>query len=294
MRCDLHVHTIHSGMCTVPIARRFCRESYNQPEEVYESLKRRGMQLVTITDHDSIDAGESLLSYPDFFQSVEVTAVMPSGAEAHIAVYGLSERQHFEIQRRRKDLVRLLGYLAEQRLPFAINHIFSGLTGRRHLEDFGWFEKRFGLVETVNSAMSAACNENARRFAAQHGKAAVAGSDAHTLRSLGSAWTEVRQARTREDYLAGLRLGHTRVHGRSSGSFHFTLDVLTIVGELMREKIWTVALAPLVAALPLVILLHHARESAFARHWFRRLAQGHSDGGAVAHWPGRGGEGAAA
>src|SRR5260370_23512242 len=62
MRCDLHVHTIHSGMCTVPGLRRICRESYNDPLAVYEKLKRLGMDLVTIADHDSIDAVEALRS----------------------------------------------------------------------------------------------------------------------------------------------------------------------------------------------------------------------------------------
>ena len=49
MKCDLHVHTIHSGMCTVPGFRRICRESYNQPEAVYARLKDLGMDLVTST-----------------------------------------------------------------------------------------------------------------------------------------------------------------------------------------------------------------------------------------------------
>jgi len=45
MRCDLHVHTRHSGMCNIPGFTRFCRESYNDPEAVYRTLKRRGMDL---------------------------------------------------------------------------------------------------------------------------------------------------------------------------------------------------------------------------------------------------------
>jgi len=55
MKCDLHVHTVHSGMCTVPVFKRICRESYSDPDEVYATLKRRGMDLVTVTDHDSTD-----------------------------------------------------------------------------------------------------------------------------------------------------------------------------------------------------------------------------------------------
>src|SRR5262245_52220047 len=79
MRCDLHVHTLHSGMCTVPLLNRICRESYNDPLEVYEVLKCRGMDLVTITDHDSIGASERLHKYSDFFLSEEVSCRTPDG-----------------------------------------------------------------------------------------------------------------------------------------------------------------------------------------------------------------------
>jgi predicted metal-dependent phosphoesterase TrpH len=106
MRCDLHVHTTHSGMCTVPILRKFCRESYNQPLEVYEKLKRLGMDLVTVTDHDSIDAVEDLRSRPDFFLSEEVTCTLPSGNQLHVGVYDITERDHIELQRRRHDCGR--------------------------------------------------------------------------------------------------------------------------------------------------------------------------------------------
>ena len=44
-------------MATMPVLRRFCRECYNPPEALYERLKRLGLDLVTVTDHDSIDAG---------------------------------------------------------------------------------------------------------------------------------------------------------------------------------------------------------------------------------------------
>src|SRR5258706_16411994 len=119
MRCDLHVHTIHSGMCTVPVMRKLCRECYSEPEAAYEKLKRVGMDLVTVTDHDSIDACENLRRHADFFLSEEVTCTTPSGTEAHVAVYDITERQHIEIQRRRNDLPSLIAYLEEQNILFA-------------------------------------------------------------------------------------------------------------------------------------------------------------------------------
>jgi hypothetical protein len=35
MNCDLHVHTRHSGPCTIPIARRLCCETYTEPAAEY-------------------------------------------------------------------------------------------------------------------------------------------------------------------------------------------------------------------------------------------------------------------
>ena len=101
MRCDLHVHSIASGMCNTPGLSRVCRESYNDPVEVYEQLKRLGMSMVTVTDHDSIEAAEALRRYPDFFLSEEATVELPSGTLMHLGVYQVTERDHVEIQRRR-------------------------------------------------------------------------------------------------------------------------------------------------------------------------------------------------
>ena len=53
MKCDMHVHSYNSGACTSPVLRAFCRESYSDPAQVYETLQRRGMDLITLTDHDS-------------------------------------------------------------------------------------------------------------------------------------------------------------------------------------------------------------------------------------------------
>src|SRR5437016_3241775 len=136
MRCDLHVHTLHSGMCEIPVLRRVVRESYNQPDEVYARLKSRGMDLVTVTDHDSIGASDALRSYPDFFLSEEVTCRMPGGSQVHLGVYDIAERDHDEIQRRADDFLSLVAYLRERRLFFSANHVFSSLTGVRHFADF--------------------------------------------------------------------------------------------------------------------------------------------------------------
>jgi predicted metal-dependent phosphoesterase TrpH len=267
----MHVHSYFSGACTTPFARMFCRESYNNPDEVYARLERRGMNLFTLTDHDSIDGAEKLRGRPGFFLSEELTCRMPSGTEVHIGVYDFHERQHVQLQQRRNDLVALLMYLSERRIFFSINHVFSSLTGRRDREDFAWFQEYFPAVETRNSHMLEATNDRAARLAEQWDKIAIGGSDAHAMPSVGTAFTEVPGARDKEEFFAGLRNGAGRVHGESGSFQKLTRDVFSIAVELMREKHWTVALSPLAVLIPVITLLNYCDERIFSRRWAAEL-----------------------
>jgi predicted metal-dependent phosphoesterase TrpH len=267
MRCDLHVHSKFSGMCNTPVLSRICRESYNDPAEVYLRLKRLGMSIVTMTDHDSIDAGEALRRHSDFFLSEEVTCRMPSGTELHLGVYGIGERDHVEIQRRRTDFVALLMYLTERRIFFSVNHVLSGLTGRREEEDFRWLASYVPAFETRNGQMTAKANAGAARLAAQLGKIEIAGSDSHTVAGAGLTYTEVREARTVDEFFAGLGSGRGRVHGISGSYWKLTADVFSIIGSLFNEKPWTVSLLPLGTLVPAFTAVHWLNEMRFYRKW---------------------------
>ena len=275
MKCDLHVHSIHSGMCTVPLLKHVCRESYNDPREVYAILKKKGMDLVTVTDHDSIGAAESLRCYADFFLSEEVTCRMPSGTTVHIGVFDLTERQHIEIQRRRDDFICLLAYLTERRLLFSVNHIFSSLTGRRALDDFAWVEAYVPALETYSGQMLAFHNRQAARLAHRLGKTALAGSDSHALPSLGAAYTEVPGARDKDEFFAGLRAKAALAQGTSGGYFRLTRDVLWLTGKMFQERPWTLLFSPLSLLVPVVTLATFLDETLFARRWSARVNASH-------------------
>jgi len=273
MKCDLHVHSWHSGMCTQPMVNRICRESYSAPEQVYSRLKQRGMDLVTLTDHDSIGAAELLRNRPDFFLSEEVTCRMPSGTTAHIGVFDVTERDHVEIQRRRDDLVRLLAYLTERRLLFSVNHVFSCLTGARKIDDFQWFGSYFPAAETRNGQMPAFHNQRAEQFATQQGMSSVGGSDSHALASLGSAYTEVPDARDKTEFLDGVRAGKAVVRGSSGGYLRLTRDVISISAQMIKRDHWKAIFIPFFALLPVATVVTSLGESVFARYWSARVAE---------------------
>src|SRR5262245_44974443 len=76
LRCDLHVHSRYSGPLDLPVLKHVSRESYSAPEDVYAVAKARGMELVTLTDHDTIEGALRLAHRDDFIVGEEVTCLL--------------------------------------------------------------------------------------------------------------------------------------------------------------------------------------------------------------------------
>jgi predicted metal-dependent phosphoesterase TrpH len=265
------VHSTGSGMCNTPGLTHICRESYNQPLDVYHLAKQRGMSGVTITDHDSIEALEALRKFPDFFLSEEVTVRMPSGTDMHLGVYAITEKDHAEIQRRRNDFIALLMYLTERKLFFSVNHVFSGLTGRREAEDFDWFASYVPAFEVRNGQMWQQSNRNAEVLARKLRKTRIGGSDSHTLSGVARTFTEVPGARTFEEFFLGLRNGRGIVHGEHGSYTKLTADIFRFGSSLVDEKPWAVALLPLTFLIPVITAGHWLNEIRFCKQWAPRL-----------------------
>lgn len=226
------------------------------------------VHLVTVTDHDSIDAAETLHKHADFFLGEEVSCELPSGTRLHVGVYNIEERDHVELQRRRCDFPSLFARLRERKLLFSVNHAYSSLTGPRKEEDFGLFARFFPAIEILNGQMLEASNAAAAEFAARWRKAVVAGSDAHTIGPLASAYTSIPGARSKQEFLQALSRGGGMACGESGNCFKLAATVFEIARGMACERPWmSVLLSPLLAAIPLAVLLNNARELAFAHKW---------------------------
>jgi predicted metal-dependent phosphoesterase TrpH len=243
------------------------------------------MSLVTLTDHDTIEGALQIAHLPGTFMSEEVTCGLPGGRELHLGVFGLSEPQHLQIERRRHDAESLLAYLAEQQLPTCVNHLFSALTGRRELEDLHLPLARLALVEVRNGALPAATNSYAERASRDMGLSGIGGSDGHTLWSVARAYTEVPGSQDTQEFLAGLRSGLTIPRGRAGSYATLTADIARIaqqtyrhlerharddVGSSLRFAVVLLAV-PAVPLIPLVTAGLHLRERSFGKRWSRRF-----------------------
>lgn len=237
MKLDAHVHTHASGMTTIRPLDRVIRESYNTPERVYRLAKQRGMDLVAITDHDSIAGALTLAHHPDVIVGCEVSAQFPGEPiQVHLGVLDITEVQHDEIQRRRGDVSQLLPYLRNENIFTVVNHVASQVNGRMTAAHIASLVPWVDAFEVINGSRLLAQNCTAMSLAHAHRKTMVAGSDAHTGRGIGRTYTVVDGASTREEFMAGLRAGRARVEGGHGSYFTMASDVLRISGRFYEER----------------------------------------------------------
>jgi len=236
-KADLHCHSVYSTFKYFRMANT--RDSYNRPEEVYRVAKERGMDFVTLTDHDSIDGCLYLLNkHPDlddFFISEEVETWFPQTRQRiHVNVFDITEAQHAEIQRLRPNIYDLHAYLRQENILASANHMFQNYrmrnSPRQYLEEM---LRMFDVFEVKNGAMASQHNRLVEDLMAvvreKHGAVSlVAGSDAHTLAPLALVYT-VAEAETPREFLAKVRTGECFVWGSEMGFKVLLSDVYRMV-----------------------------------------------------------------
>jgi predicted metal-dependent phosphoesterase TrpH len=243
LKADMHCHTYHSGL-TGHMKVFEPMDSYNSPEDLYQLAKKRGMDLVTITDHDSIDGCLAFLnSHPDaadFFIGEEVTVGLPEfKTSVHVGVYDITEDQHREIQRLRKNFDETIGYLRQHKIIHGLNHFFHGFPAPIHGQEF--VEKMissFNLFEGLNGAIDKGPNLLMQRLPEFFpGKSLIAGSDSHTLLRLGTCYTACK-ANTKQEFLNELRKGETIIAGYY-GQFSFVFnDAMGVYLNYFRDLVF--------------------------------------------------------
>jgi glycosyltransferase involved in cell wall biosynthesis len=118
VRVDLHLHSFASNVTDYYAANTFAiPESYSCPIATWHDLKRCGMTLVTLTDHNSIDGCKAMLDaqLADVFISAEMTTTFPEdGCNIHVTVANMTEAQFTEVNRLRGNLYEMLQYVEDQ------------------------------------------------------------------------------------------------------------------------------------------------------------------------------------
>jgi glycosyltransferase involved in cell wall biosynthesis/predicted metal-dependent phosphoesterase TrpH len=223
-RVDMHCHSTASHFSKLGVQRSLgLPECATPPEEVYELAKRRGMGLVTITDHDTIDGCLELADRPDCFVSEELTARFAGEPQAvHVLCYGITPGDHEWLQAHSGDVEACAAYLHDQGIACALAHPFFNVAApltRRHRRRLA---ELFPIWEVRNGSRAAELNMPAAVYIETHGGTGIGGSDDHGGVDIGRTFTEAPAAETPEEFLAHLLRGDAEAHGEQGSAAKWT------------------------------------------------------------------------
>ncbi|MGE3167201.1 MAG: glycosyltransferase [Planctomycetota bacterium] len=241
-RADLHVHSKYSDRPSEWFLRRIgSPESFVEPLEIYERARARGMQFVTISDHNCIQGALEIAHLPDTFVSTEVTTYFPEdGCKIHCLVSGITERQFERIEELRSNIYEFRDYVLEEGIVYSVAHPFFRVNNKLELAHFEKLVLLFNRFEAINGTRDRrACDlahailsglnpAHIQAFTDRHGiephgptpwrKTFTGGSDDHSGRYIGQAHTETPEARNVDQFLDHLRRGHHRPGGEHGTS----------------------------------------------------------------------------
>jgi glycosyltransferase involved in cell wall biosynthesis/predicted metal-dependent phosphoesterase TrpH len=214
-KVDMHCHSTASQESKLGVQRALgLPECATPPHEVYELAKRRGMDLVTITDHDTIAGVLQIADRPDVFISEELTAHFRGEPQAvHVLCYGITCEDHEWLQAHSGDVELCAGYMDEQEIVCALAHpyytVAAPLTARHRRR----LAELFDIWEIRNGARARELNRPAATYVATREGIGIGGSDDHAGVDIGRTYSETPPARTPRDFLEHVRRGDVLARG---------------------------------------------------------------------------------
>ncbi|HWP40004.1 MAG TPA: glycosyltransferase, partial [Tepidisphaeraceae bacterium] len=242
-RIDLHCHSDASNKTGEALLNALrCPESYSRPEEVYAQARLRGMDFVTLTDHDSIEGALSIAHKPDVLVGEELTCWFPEDhCKLHVLVYGITSQQHEQLQALASNIYDVAEYIERNNIAHSVAHPIyrqNDKLERWHLERLLLLFKGFECLNGAHSSLHREAFEplldrltrqQIARLSETHGlaprwpepwiKARTGGSDDHGLLNVGRTWTEFPpDTSCPADVLKYLRQGVSRPGGEAGSS----------------------------------------------------------------------------
>jgi glycosyltransferase involved in cell wall biosynthesis/predicted metal-dependent phosphoesterase TrpH len=237
-RADLHCHSTASEQAKLGVARALgLPECATPPQEVYELAKRRGMDFVTITDHDTIDGCLEIADRDDVFISEELTAWFRGTEQAvHVLCYGITETDHDELQARAADVEECAAYLHERGITCGLAHPFFAVAApllprqRRRLAEL------FGVWEVRNGSRAPELNHPAAVYAETNGACGIGGSDDHAGVDVGRTWTETPAASTPQELLDHIRAGRAEPGGAQGSAAKWAHAGIALAARVLATQ----------------------------------------------------------
>jgi predicted metal-dependent phosphoesterase TrpH len=189
LKADLHVHTEYSLDSNTPL------------EKIVSRCLEIGINCVAIADHGTAEGALKLREMAPFTVIVAEEILTPHGEIMGLFLEktipsGLSVAETISSIKAQGGLVGIPHPFDTIRKSALRTHIIEEIVDQ------------IDMIETLNARVMLPKNSaKARAFAAKHGIAPSAGSDAHTLGEIGNAYVEMPEFNGRDDFLQALEKG---------------------------------------------------------------------------------------
>lgn len=235
-----------------------CPESFTEPLALYHLARRRGMNGVTITDHNSIDGCLDIAHLENAFLSCEYTAYFPEDrCKVHVLVHGIDEKQHDDLMRARDNIHDLVHYTIQHGLNYTCAHPLYSVNDRLtpvHIERLILMFKNFEWNGDIHPGMNAALEDMLKgltpvivdRLSNQYDMAPlfedawhkniIGGSDDHSSLRLGTTFTEVENCASIEEFWQGVRSGQGHVHSEHSTPQTYARNIYGIMYQFCKNR----------------------------------------------------------
>jgi glycosyltransferase involved in cell wall biosynthesis len=236
MKVDLHLHSRHSAKPTQWFLQKMgSPESFTDPRAAYRMARARGMDLVTVSDHDTLAGSLEIAHLDGVFLSEEVSAYFPEDrGKIHVLVLDIDEGHHEEIQRLRENVYDLADYLHQEDIAHSVahplcdtNHCLSLEHVEKMLLLFTHFEQNGARNPCQNRILTEILDsltpEAVHRLAEKHGvtprgrrpwiKTLTAGSDDHSGLDVARSCTLAPAADSKQAFFRELRAGRVQTEG---------------------------------------------------------------------------------
>src|SRR5690349_3105778 len=219
-RADMHCHSTASQLAKLGVQRALgLPECATPPEEVYELAKRRGMDFVTITDHDTIHGVLELAGRPDVFVSEELTVSFKGEPQAvHVLCYGITPDDHDWLQAHHDDVEACAEYMHERDITCGLAHPFYAVEAPLTPRHRRRLAQLFPIWEVRNGSRARELNAPAAVYIETHGGIGIGGTDDHAGVDIGRTFTETPAAATPAEYLAHIRAGSCSARGEQGSA----------------------------------------------------------------------------
>jgi len=197
LKLDLHIHS------------KYSEDAVGSPKEIIKSVKKRGLNGIAITDHNTIQGGiAAVKAAPKDF--IAIPGVEISTQDGHLIALNIDENisRGLTVEQTVEKIIELGG------TPI-VPHLYRTMSGIKENKLVSIL-KNISALEVFNSCSIPRSNYKTAKTAKKYGLGGVGGSDSHLPKYCGLGYTTVNIGNsTIDDVISEIRKKNTWGQGQT-------------------------------------------------------------------------------